>query len=346
MTLHTPLAGEHAATRHAAGLFDFSFMACFEVAGPDARRYLERVQVRRLDEIAAGQLAYTLVCRPDGSVLDDATVWHRAEGRYTLFTGRRSDREHLTECAQGFDVDVRGVSEAGAACAVQGPLALRILRAAIPGHDWETLRYFHFRTVDVDGMACDIARLGYSGEAGFEVVSEAAAAARVWELLAGAGAGMGLAECSFEAADILRIEAGFILFSRELAQRATPFELGLGRLVRAGNGFIGDAALARNRWRAPAKCLVGLRMDPDAGPVQVATAETSPEPGRAVLTSACDSPLYGRIGLGFVTAQDRAPGTRVSWGQGRGATVARIPFYDPMKQRPRRGWCVDSARRA
>lgn len=338
MTRQDGLARQHAATRHAAGLFDFSFMACFDIAGPDARRYLERLQVRRLGAVGAGQLAYTLICRPDGSVLNDATVWHRGAGRFTLFTGRRSDREHLMACAEGFDVEVRDVSQARATFAVQGPFARRVLEAALPGHDWKALRYFHFRTLEADGVACDVARLGYSGEAGFELVTEAGAGPRMWQRLARADAGVGLVECSFEAADILRIEAGFILFSRELVQHVTPWELGLGRLVDPSTGFVGSDALAKARRRAPCRSLVGLVLDAGGPSAEPPATAGFPAPGRAVLTSACDSPLYGRIGLGFVDGADRAPGTRVSLGHGARAAVARIPFYDPMKMRPRRGW--------
>lgn len=330
---------EHAATRRDAGLFDFSFMACFDIAGPDATRCLEGVQTRRLHALAPGEISYTLLCRSDGSVLNDATVWCRARGHYTLFTGRRSDRAHLAGCAHGLDVEVRDLSEARAAVAVQGPRALQVLQAALPGHAWETLGYFRFRTVDFGGVSCDIARLGYTGEPGFEAVTDASAGPALWQRLARAGASLGLAECGFEAANALRIEAGFILFSRELVQHVTPCELGLGRLVvTSAAGFVGARALARLRWRSPARRLVGLLLDPADDAPATALRDEAPLPGGAVLTSACRSPWLGRwIGLGFVTPEDANPGTRVGTGDRR-ATVARLPFYDPMKLRPRRGW--------
>lgn len=335
---------EHAATRRDAGLFDFSFMACFDIAGPDAMRYLERVQTRRLHAMAPGEIFYTLLCRSDGTVLNDATVWCRARGHYTLFTGRRSDDAHLAQSGHGLDVEVRDRSEARAACAVQGPRALQVLQAALPGHDWETLGYFRFRTVDFGGVPCDIARLGYTGEAGFEAVTDASMAATLWQRLARAGAALGLAECGFEAADTLRIEAGFILFSRELVQHVTPHELGLGRLVAtSGPAFGGARALSPRRWRAPGRRLVGLLLDAADDAPATALREEVPLPGGAVLTSACRSPRLGRwIGLGFVTPEDAHPGTRVATGERR-ATVARLPFYDPMKLRPRRGWCSPRA---
>ena len=332
---------EHAAVRQAVGLFDFSFMACFDVAGLDAVPFLERVQTRRVRGMRPGQIAYTLLCRPDGTVLNDATVWCRDPARFTLFTGRRSDHAHLLEHARGFDVQLHDVSRARAACAVQGPLALHALQAALPGASWEDLAYFRFRAVDFEGARCEIARVGYTGEAGFEAVTDSAAAAALWQRFASAGAELGLAECGFEAANSLRVEAGFILFACELAQRVTPFELGLGRLLSFDHPFTGSEVLARERWREPARRLVGLRIDDGEAAPAPEVADRMAARGHATLTSACRSPTFHRwIGLGFVAPEDAAPGTRVFVGPSRRATVARLPFYDPMKRRPRTGWTI------
>ena len=82
----------HLATRSAAGLFDFSFMGHFEISGPGARAFLERVQTRNLAQLAPGRIYYTLLLRQDGSVFNDATLWCLAPERYWLFTGRPGDR--------------------------------------------------------------------------------------------------------------------------------------------------------------------------------------------------------------------------------------------------------------
>jgi len=336
---------EHSAVRRTAGLFDFSFMASVDIAGPDALPFVERVQVRRVRRMEPGRICYTLLCRDDGTVLNDATVWCRAGGRYTLFTGRRSDAAHLGRSAGSFDVSLEDRSLGRAVCAVQGPLALRALEAAFPGHDWKTLPYFGFRTVDLEGAPCDIGRLGYTGEAGFEAIVEAAAGARLWQRLASAGAPLGIAECGLEAADILRIEAGFILFARELAHRVTPFELRMGWMVSGpGATFAGARALEPMRWRTPRRCLAGVAIEgagtaiaAGAGPDAVPPTR----PGMAFLTSAATSPLFARrIGLAFVDAEDRHPGTLVRLQTGERARVARLPFYDLAKVRPRRDWAA------
>ena len=183
---------------------------------------------------------------------------------------------------------------------------------------------------------CWIARLGYSGEAGYEIVIADTAAAALWESLLEAGRDAGLVECGFDTIDSLRIEAGHILFTRELASPMTPFELGFARLVDLDRReFYGAAALRRCRRQEPPRRLVGLL------PAQDAEAELGVprrlEAGSAIMTSACWSPLLGkRIGMGFVAAGDAAPGTLVRLASGARARVARLPYYDPAKVLPRR----------
>src|SRR4051812_34202639 len=92
-------ADEHLATRRAAGLFDFSFMLCVEVTGPDAGAFLNALQTRAVDTLSVGRIAYTLLLRDDGTVLIDATVWRLAADRYWLFTGRRADYDYVAQAA-------------------------------------------------------------------------------------------------------------------------------------------------------------------------------------------------------------------------------------------------------
>lgn len=336
---------EHLATRHAVALSDFSFMACFEIVGKDAAAFVERIQTRAVRALNPGTIAYTLLCRDDGSVMNDATLWCREGGRYTLFTGRRDDIADLRAHATHLDVTIEDVAASRAVLAVQGPSALRTLDVLLPGHPWQTLGYFRFRTVDTLG-GLDIARLGYSGEAGFEVVADASVARDLWQRLLDAGAPYGIAECGFEAVDSLRIEAGSILFTRELAIAVTPYEIGLGRLVASHVAtYAGAAALAARRFAEPQRLLVGFEIDDRDGQLSedppLAIDRTRPRGGEALLTSAARSPLFERtIGLGYVIAEDRYPGTRVTLQTGHSARVARLPFYDPAKARPRRGWTL------
>lgn len=322
---------EHLATRRAAGLFDFSFMACLEISGAHSALLLNAIQTRNLASLRVGRIRYTLLLRDDGTVLNDATVWRTGDEAWLLFVGRREDLRHAFELAADLDVHLDDCSDRFAVIALQGPLAQAILPRCLPTP--ADLPYYRFAESDFAGHRPLVARLGYSGEAGYEIVAPADDAPALWEALRSAGAAYGLEECGFTAIDTLRIEAGHVLFSNELARKVTPYELGLARLLdHYGKPSTGVTALAARRFHEPRRRLVGLLLDGPPSPA----GDDDREPGAALVTSACRSPLLDRwIGLGFVPGAQRYPGTLVRVNSGIRATVARLPFYDPGKRLPR-----------
>ena len=284
---------QHLATRRAAGLFDFSFMGLYEFRGNSE---VQPLQTRDLDALRPGQIAYTLLLKDDGSVLIDATVWRLDSERFWLFTGRRS--------AFGG----RDRSSEHAILALQGPASGRILARLIGSEPVQALKYFHF--LQIDNLIA--ARLGFSGELGYELMVPAAEASALREKLLNIG---GLRECSWAAADSLRIESGYVLFDREIDGRANPRELGLERLVSD-----------RRRTFGMSRKLVGL---------EILGREAAADLPVARVTSECDSPTLGRhIGLAF-TIPDARAGDVVMTDDGRYASVVRLPFYDADKRRPR-----------
>ena len=306
----------HLATRFAAGLFDFSFMGQFEVSGPAARAFLERVQTRTLAPLAPGKLCYTLLLREDGSVFNDATVWCLAPERYWMFTGRPADFDWISQCQLAAEARLERLSGQFSILALQGPRCFDLIETRLP--------YFGFAKAQVEGERVWMARLGYSGELGVEILVPVEAGAALWERLRNKGA----RECSFEAANSLRIESGYILFMNELPAMPDPFELGLGKLV-TGRGFVGAEALEKKRFAGPRRKLVGL----------VPTGSTRAPGGlpEALLTSEAYSPVFGWIlGMGFAPAEHAAPGNLLRLADGRLAHSARLPFYDPGRLLPRR----------
>jgi aminomethyltransferase len=282
---------EHLATRRAAGLFDFSFMGLyeFEEAGP--------AQTRDLDALAPGQIAYTLVLKDDGAVLIDATVWRLDAGRFWLFAGRRGDyggRDRSGELA---------------ILALQGPASGQILSRLIGADTVRALRYFRF----VQKQDLVIARIGFSGELGYELLVPATEAAALRQRLLELGRGDSLRECGWAAADSLRIESGYVLFDREVDGRANPRELGLARF-------------APRRTFHTTRSLAGF---------EILDSVARPDLPLAQVTSECFSPTLGRtLALGFVGPWI-GMGSTVRLGDGRAARVAPLPFYDPQRRRPR-----------
>jgi glycine cleavage system aminomethyltransferase T len=285
--------GEHLVTRRAAGLFDFSFMSLYEFHG---KRELQLLQTRNLDALAPGQIAYTLLLKDGGAVLIDATVWRLDEARFWLFTGKPGRYEALDRSGQY------------AILALQGPASGRILSRLIGSEAVRGLRYFHF--MEKDAMV--IGRLGFSGELGYELLVPRSDASALRERLLGEG----VPECGWHAADSLRIEAGYVLFDREIDGRANPRELGLERLV--------EAPVLRF---AAARRLVGLEIMAEPACADLALVS---------LTSECLSPSLGkRIALGFAPPDSARPGTLLRLADGRAAHAARLPFHDPERRLPR-----------
>ena len=329
LPLADPVA-EHLATRQACGLFDFSFMGAWELTGLDAAALLERLQSRDMRLITPGQIAYTLLCRDDGSVFNDATVWKFSREHYWLFSGRKSDAAWILASAPELDVATKPIDSELAVLALQGPHSGRVLATLLGHAAVQALAYFRFCAVDLLGVPCQLGRIGYSGELGYEIVVAASAAAQLWRGLCEAGAPSGLRECGFDAANSLRIESGYILFSHELVQPRTPLEIGLARLVTS-------AALHR-RGHAPSLA--------DAAPPDVRLVCVELESASAVdqgnslppleLTSSAFCPTAGKpLGLGFAAHKHRQPGTLLRTQHGIRAIVRALPYYDNLRRRPR-----------
>jgi glycine cleavage system aminomethyltransferase T len=323
-------ADEHLATRRRAGVFDFSFMNGWEIAGRDALRLLDRLQTRNLRLVPLGRIGYTLLCRDDGSVFIDATVWSLGEGRYWLFTGRRSDAMWLTEVAAPFDVQLTQLLPKLAIIGVQGPSSCALLERLSPGCA-AGLAYFGFHRCRIGRFDCTIGRLGYTGEIGYELLLPTSDAPALWTAIVDAGRDCGAAECSWEAANSLRIEAGYVHFDYELAGIVYPHELGLGRLV----DFSCSEWIGRDALRAV--CREPLRRRLSGFTFEAGARASSPSPAqRAQVTSEAYSPLFDRrLALAFVDAEVSAGS--VAYAQdGRRGRIARLPFFDPPRAVPRR----------
>ena len=321
---------EHLATRTSAGLFDFSFIGLYEVKGAGAGAFLDRVQTRRLSRLAEGRLCYTLLLLEDGSVFNDATLWHRGPEHFWLFTGRRSDFAWLKRQSRGETVELADLSAGNAVLALQGPRSADILQRVL-GAPLRELPYFGFRRAALAGVEAWIGRLGYSGELGYEIIVPAAEGPGLWRELLVAGSEAGLSECGFAAADSLRIESGHILFSRELGPGIDPFALGLERMLDLhGREFTGAGAVRGGRRQRLRRGLCGIVPMARRG-------GGSPLLPRAQVTSEAYSPVFGRnLALGFVDAEGLAPGSALLLADGRPARSARLPFYDPGRVLPRR----------
>lgn len=324
-------AQECQATRHRAGLFDFSFMGAWDFVGPNACESLMRVQTRNLRRLSVGQIAYTLLLNEQGLVWIDATVWRLGEFEYRLFTGRPSDEALILEMANRWDGNAISRCGSDAILAVQGPASAQVIQRVLGPDAIEaltSLRYFNCRAWPFEGATLWLGRLGYTGELGYELIVPQSLGVHLWHRLLQAGADLGILECGFEAADTLRIEAGYVLFSRELTAPVEPSALGLSWLID-------QVHLRASRRMAPSRQLVGLRLSDLKGSAHAqcarATVTSETRGSDALMPSAGAG---SAIALAWVDAR-LGPGDIVYTMDGRRAVVERLPFYRPAKHRPR-----------
>jgi aminomethyltransferase len=307
---------------------------------------------------------YTPWCDEQGAVIDDGTVSRLDEQRFR-WTSADPTLRWLTQNTAGLRVKVEDVSESTAALALQGPMAARVLRAAVDA-DIDSLKYFRLTHGRIAGVAVDVSRTGYTGDLGYEIWVPSERALAVWDGLMVAGQAFELKPAGMLALDVARTEAGLLLLdvdyigSRKAlipAQRYTPYEMGLSRLVSLNKGpFVGRAALAEERRRGPRRRIAGLEiewsdvesMHERLGLTPVAPAATSRVPvpvmrgskqiGRAT-TTAWSPTLKRLIALATIDAPYYEEGSRVEFEitvEGArhfvGARVVSTPFFNPPRK--------------
>src|SRR5438045_1645757 len=261
---------EYNAIRNAAALIDISPLFKYRVTGKDATRLVDRIITRDMRKAAVCQVVYTPWCDERGKVIDDGTVSRLEENTYR-WTAADPSLRWFTQNAAGMDVEIEDISEQVSALALQGPTSGRLLQSLVRGAGIEHLKYFRVTSGEIAGVRVDISRTGYTGDLGYELWIPSAEAIKVWDALVEAGQAFDIHPAGMLALDVARIEAGLLLIDVDFhgskkalieAQKYSPFELGLGRLVHLDKGrFVGQAALAEQKRRGHAREIIGLEVD-------------------------------------------------------------------------------------
>ena len=257
---------EYFAIRNATSLYDLTPMVKYRIAGPDAVAYLNRLVTRDIAKLGPNRVAYCVWCNDNGHLIDDGTVFRLGESEYRLCTAERQIN-WLLDSAIGFDVTIEEVTAQIASLAVQGPTSCAVLKAAgLQGV--EKLKPFDIGNFQLAALPVMVSRTGFTGDLGYELWMDPAAAEAVWDALMLAGRSRGVRAIGSQALNIARIEAGFIsphvdFISAEQTIRTgrdrSPLELGLGWLLNFDKGhFTGRRALLAERQAGPRRQLVGL----------------------------------------------------------------------------------------
>ncbi len=294
----TSIVEEHRAVRERVGLFDISHMGEILVAGPNAESVLNRLFTNDLRKVAVGQAQYTLLCNEAGGVIDDLIVYRIEPSVYLLVVNAGNIEKDFAwmNARAGGSAVFENQSDRTAALALQGPLAAKFLENSAK------LPPFHIERESVFGAMCWVARTGYTGEDGFEILCEAGDAVGLWNELLEFGKEFDIRPCGLGARDTLRLEMCYPLHGQDITEGTTPIEAGLGRFVSFDKGeFIGRAALLEQKEKGVARKLVAFKMTGQSPPPRPHYAIVSG--GRKVgeVTSGTQSPTLGcGIGMGYV----------------------------------------------
>lgn len=355
---------EYNAIRNAAALIDVTPLYKYLVTGRDATKLVNRVITRDIKKVGVGQVIYTAWCDEQGKVVDDGTVSRLAENTYR-WTAADPSLRWFRQNALGMDVSIEDISEQVAALALQGPTSSRLLKE-IAEADIEHLKYFRVTHGKIAGVPVDISRTGYTGDLGYEIWIPWDAAVRVWDTLMESGRRFDIHAAGMLALDVARIEAGLLLIEVDYisskkalieAQKYSPFEINLGRLVNLEKErFIGRAALAEEKRRGPKRQLVGLEIEwteverlydavglapqvPSiASRVAVPVYRGGTQVGKA--TSTTWSPVLKKmISLASVASEHAAVGTHLqiehtveAVRHRASARVVPLPFFNPPRK--------------
>ena len=331
---------EHLRTRTSAGLFDVSHMGEIHVDGAGAIPFVNSLTTNDVTKLVDGQAHYSALTNENGGVVDDLLVYRFAENKLFLVVNASTaekDWEWISSRRSNFDVDLRHASDEYCQIAIQGPKALEMLQE-LTLTDLEEIKYYHFTTGEVDGVASIISRTGYTGEDGFEVYADAERAERLWKKMLDVGeygTENGILPCGLAARNTLRLESAMSLYGHELSDEITPLEAGLGWICKLQKGdFTGREHLLKQKAEGLKRRLVGFEMT-DKGIARDGFDVYVNDEKVGYVSSGSPAPfLKKNIGLAFVPTALANIGQEIKIdvrGKHLAAQIVPTPFYKRQK---------------
>ena len=344
------IINEHTACREKAVVIDLSSLRKFEILGPDAEELMNYTLTRNIKKLSVGQVVYSSMCYENGFMFDDGTLLKMSDNGFRWICGDEYAGEWLKEQAKkkNYKVLIKNSTDQINNISLQGPNSRKILEKFIftppTQPSVSELQWFRFticRVEELNGIPLMVSRTGYTGELGYEIWCHPSDAPKVWDKVMEAGKNEGLITAGFGALDLLRIEAGLILFGNEFDGQVDPFEAGVGFTVplkTKTDDFVGKDELIK-RKENPQKKLVGLELIGK----EKANHGDCVHIGRSqvgVITSGCISPTLNKnIALCRMDIVHSEIGKDVEVGKIDGhqkripAKIVGFPHYDPQKLR-------------
>lgn len=355
---------EHRAVRETVGVFDLSHMGEVEVSGPQAAEFLDYALISRLSAVKVGKAKYSMLCTEDGGIVDDLITYRLAEDDFLVVPNAGNAprvAEALAQRAEGFDVTVVDQTAEKSLVAIQGPKAAEVMHAIVenvtdaPEASGATedvrgavdgLGYYAAFKGIVAGQPALIARTGYTGEDGFEIIVDNDAAEQVWNIALAKATELDGLPCGLAARDTLRLEAGMPLYGNELNDELTPVDAGLGILAatKSKDSFVGRDAIVAAKEKGAARVLIGLqgegRRAARSGYAVLAGEGEDAQPIGEVTSGALSPTLGYPVAMAYVDKTATEEGGAATVGQTvqvdiRGKQypyqVVEMPFYQREK---------------
>ena len=347
---YSSIVEEHQAVRTAAGIFDISHMGEVFVSGPSSTAFLNRALTNDLNKLAIGRGQYTLLCNDRGGVIDDLYVYRLAATEYLLVLNATRTEADFSRLVRQFStypdrtqVYLVNLSDLWGGIAIQGPRVKEFIDTWAPGPAIEgtlvptpsALRKNQLGSFVRGEDVIWLARTGYTGEDGFELLASGEALNSAWHGLLDVGRPYGLVPCGLGARDTLRTEMGYPLYGHELNENTTPFEAGLGAFVALEKGdFIGRIALTAQKTEGVRRTCVAFKMTAKSPPPRPqyplwSVGDDARRVGEVVSGTQSPSLSVG-IGMGCVPPEFSPPGTALAVeirGQRHPAVVVQKPIY-------------------
>jgi aminomethyltransferase len=321
------------------GLFDVSHMGRIIVEGENAENFLNSLTTNDVSSLALGQGHYSLLCKPNGGIMDDLTVFRIRDERYLVVynaANREKNWTWLLEHQQG-NVTLTDHSDESAMFAVQGPKASQLLYDISNARLGEIEKYWG-REVRVGHLTCLVTRSGYTGEDGFEIYVWKTTAERpndaleVWDKILSVGKRYGLKPVGLGARDVLRLEAGMCLYGNDIDEHTSPVEARLNFAVRMDKrlDFVGKSSIQQLKRDGPRRVRTGFRIV-DRGIPRQGQEIVSNGASLGKVTSGTLSPTLGvGIGMGYASPGGSRPGDSFEImirDRNVAAKVVKLPFY-------------------
>ncbi len=326
---------EHKAVRTSVGVFDVSHMGEFEITGPDALAFVQKVTTNDASKLYPGKVQYSAMCYPNGGIVDDLLVYRLAENKFMFVVNAANIEKDYNWCcenARNLNVEVENISDEINLLAVQGPNSLKVLQK-LTDIDLSQMKYYTFQNGKLADVDMIISRTGYTGELGFELYfrGDFNLAKRVWNSIFESGKEFNIEPVGLGCRDTLRLEKGYCLYGNDIDETTNPIEAGLSWITKLEKGeFNGSEVIAKVKEEGPKRRLVGFVCE-----------ETRFIPrhnykiyfdGKEIgyVTSGNISPMLEKpIGMGYVKAEHSSDGNTIqieSRGKLFEARIVKIPF--------------------